>query len=385
MNFLLIGAGIGGLTAALALRRAGHAVQVFEAAPELREVGAGLILGANTVRGLAKLDLAEAVLHLGAPVSGLSIVDENDQVLLDVDARPYVERHFPGFANVALRHAALQHLLLRQLPAGVVRTGKQLTSFTQNATGVRAHFADGSTATADALLAADGLHSRVRAQLLPRAQPRYAGYTSWRAVVPAPPELLTALPAAPRFREAWGAGRRLGYVPVGDGRVYWFACLSCPAAQSARLAAFTPADLSREFRDFRGVGPALLAATAPEALLWHDIEALAPLPRFAFGRVLLLGDAAHATTPNLGQGANQAIEDGLALADCLTAAPTLTAAFTLFEQRRRAHTARIAARSAWVGRVGQWQHPALVRLRRLALQMTPPVVTNWQTRFIYGQ
>lgn len=379
-HFLVVGAGIGGLTTALAVRQAGHTAAVYEAAPELREAGAGLVLGANTLQGLQRLGLADAVVALGEPLHGLTILDEAGRPLLEVDAAPFAARHFGTLTNVALRHAVLQQLLLRQLPAGVVHTGKQFTHFSSVPTGIRAHFADGSTAEADALVAADGLHSQVRRQLVPAAQPRYAGYTCWRAVVDA---AALNLPQTGRFRETWGRAGRFGYVPVGGGQVYWFAALNSAAAQNPRFIAFTAPDLRRHFASYHAPVPELLRLTCNEQLIWHDIVDLPPLRRYAHDHTLLLGDAAHATTPNLGQGAGQAVEDAVVLGQCLATAARPEAAFQEFERRRLARTRRISRRSWRVGQVAQWQHPALVAVRNAAMRLTPRFVTDWQTQFIY--
>lgn len=382
MAIIIIGGGIGGLATALVLHRNGHTVEVYEAAPTIRAVGAGVVLGANVVKEMSQLGLTDALLAAGVPISGLQLEDEAGRPLLAVSSAAYVRRHFRPHSNLALRHADLQALLLAQLPAGVVHTGHTFSKYTLTSGGVVAHFANGHITSGNGLVAADGLHSAVRAQLLPAAQPRYAGYTCWRAVVPAPAGLLP--PDGPNiFRETWGAAGRFGYVPVGYGQVYWFCCLNATHPADPALSAYTPTDLARHFADFHPAVPALLAATPPAAMLWHDIVELPPLPRFAFGRVLLLGDAAHATTPNLGQGAGQALEDAFALAACFGKTSHPAVAFRNFEQRRRARTQAIARRSALVGQVAQLQKPALVAARNALLRATPDFVTSMQTKFIF--
>ncbi|SNR82480.1 NAD(P)-binding protein [Hymenobacter mucosus] len=214
-HFVIIGAGIGGLTAAHAVLQQGHTVQVYEAAPELREVGAGIVLGANAMRALHQLSLHDAVRPHGTPVTHLDLRDQAGQLLQAADTSVFTRK--VGFDNLGIHRAALQQVLFRALPAGTVHLGYPFEQFEATSTGVMAHFANGRMATADALLGVDGLRSRVRQQLLPRATPRYAGYTCWRAVVDA---TRLALPAGESC-ETWGErGRRFGYVPVGGGRVY---------------------------------------------------------------------------------------------------------------------------------------------------------------------
>ncbi|WP_019947906.1 FAD-dependent monooxygenase [Hymenobacter aerophilus] len=380
-DFIIIGAGIGGLATAHALLKLGHAVRVYEAAAELRAVGAGVVLGANAMRALHELDLHDAVAVLGASVCQLQLLDQQGRLLQTADTTDFTRRL--GFENIGIHRADLQRALLAGLPPGTVQLGKAFERYEETPTGVRAHFADGSQAHAAALIGADGLNSRVRRQLLPAAAPRYAGYTCWRAVVEAG---ALGLPAG-ESAETWGAaGRRFGYVPVGGGRVYWFACLNSPAPRSPKYQAYRVADLQREFAGFHAPVPELLALTHNDGLLWNDILDLPPLPHFARGPVLLLGDAAHATTPNMGQGAGMAIEDAAVLARCLRASPTnVWAAFNSFEQRRRARTARIVRTSWQLGRVGQLESPLLTGIRNTVMRLLPAAVSRSQMAWLYEE
>ncbi|SET56668.1 FAD-dependent monooxygenase [Hymenobacter actinosclerus] len=380
-DFIIIGAGIGGLATAHALLNLGHGVRVYEAAPELRAVGAGVVLGANAMRALHELGLHDAVAALGAPVRQLQLLDQQGRLLQNADTTGFTQRL--GFENLGIHRADLQRVLLAGLPAGVVRLGVPFERLSETPAGVLAHFANGSTAQADALIGADGLNSRVRRQLWPAAMPRYAGYTCWRAVVDASQLGL----AAGESGETWGrTGRRFGYVPVGGGRVYWFACLNSPEPRSPRYQAYRAADLRREFAGFHAPVPELLALTRDDQLLWNDILDLPPLPHFARGSVLLLGDAAHATTPNMGQGAGMAIEDAAVLARCLRPCRAdLLAAFQAFERQRRPRTARIVRTSWHLGRVGQLENPLLVRIRNAVMRMLPAAVSRSQMAWLYEE
>jgi 2-polyprenyl-6-methoxyphenol hydroxylase-like FAD-dependent oxidoreductase len=379
MQFSIIGAGIGGLTTAHALLQQGHKVRVYEAAQSLREVGAGVVLGANAMQALHRLGLHDAVRAQGQPVQGLALLSRRGQVLNATNTTAFTQRL--GFENLAIHRVALQQTLLAALPTGTVQLGKALTRFDTDARSVRAHFADGSTADADALLAADGLRSRVRRQLLPASTPRYAGYTCWRAVVEGSS---LGLPAG-QSGEIWG-GRagRFGYVPLANGQLYWFACINSATPNNARFRAFRVADLRAHFAPLPAPVDAILALTSDEQLLWNDILDLPPLPRFDFGRVLLLGDAAHATTPNMGQGAGQAVEDAVALAACLAAqASNVEAAFRAFDARRRPRTTRIVEQSWQLGRIAQLESPWLTTLRDGAMRLVPARVNEKQMAFLY--
>lgn len=379
-HIIIIGGGIGGLATAHALLGLGHTVHVAEAAPELREVGAGVVLGANAMRALHHLGLQEAVQPLGTPIVRLDLRDQAGRLLQAADTSVFTKRL--GFDNLGIHRAALQQALLHNLPPDTVVLGRPFERFEETTNGIRAYFADGSTATADALIGADGLRSRVRRQLLPQVQPRYAGYTCWRAVVDASH---LHLPVGESC-ETWGElGRRFGYVPVGSGRVYWFACLNSAIAQNPQLRAFRTTDLQREFADFHKPVSELLQLTRDDQLLWNDILDVKPLRHLAYGRVLLLGDAGHATTPNLGQGAGMAIEDAAVLMQCLSATSDVAAAFRQFEHRRLPRTTRVVRTSWQLGRVGQLESPLLTKLRNTLMRLLPPAVSQSQMAWLYQE
>ncbi|GGF19222.1 FAD-dependent monooxygenase [Hymenobacter cavernae] len=378
MHFLIIGAGINGLTTARALLNLGHTVQVFEAARELREIGAGVVLGANAMQALQQLGLYDAVLAYTQPVKGLRLLDQQGRPLQIADTEPFTRKL--GFDNVGIHRADLQKALLSELPSDVVQLGKPFVRFDEKGNQVIAHFSDDSTATGDALLAADGIRSRVRLQLLPKSQPRYAGYTCWRAVVDA---ANLGLPSG-NSTEIWGTqGRRFGYVPLVDGRVYWFACVNTPIPNDPAFKNLGKAEVQQIFADLPHPVSELLAHTPTEAYLWGDILDIKPIRHFAYGRVLLLGDAAHATTPNLGQGAGQAVEDAAVLASCLQKHAELSAAFCEFERRRRPRTTRIVQTSWFLGWASQIRNPFIYKLRNTVMRLLPAAVAQWQMAFLY--
>ena len=222
MKVMIVGAGIGGLTAAIALRRAGVGTTVFERAGELREVGAGLLLAANAVRALDELGLSEKVRRLGTPASAARILSWRGETLTDVPADELEKRL--GTPSAAVHRADLQGLLLRELGEENVRLGATCSSFEQDEESVTALVVDGSEERGDALIGADGLNSTIRTSLFGGEKPRYAGYTACRAVVEPSHELL---PWGVGF-ESWGSGARFGCAHIGGGRVYWFATRNAP-------------------------------------------------------------------------------------------------------------------------------------------------------------
>jgi 2-polyprenyl-6-methoxyphenol hydroxylase-like FAD-dependent oxidoreductase len=379
---MVAGGGIGGLTAAIALRRVGFEVVVFERAPELREVGAGLLLAANAQRALAKLGLAEAVARLGTPASAAEIRSWRGKVLATIPAAELKKKI--GTPSAAVHRADLQALLAREVGDETLRVSAEVGAVEQDKSGVRVHFADGSQESADILVGADGLRSRVRAGLFGPEEPRYAGYTAWRAVVEPNEELL---PWGAGF-ESWGRGARFGCAHIGRGRVYWFATRNAREGEKdgpPGSHAGAKAKLMHLFSGWHRPVAELVEATQEGSILRTDIYDREPLgERWGEGRVTLLGDAAHPMTPNLGQGACQAVEDAVVLARCLGKRDATAESLRSYERLRSERVTMVVRRSRRVGIVAQVQNPAICWLRDRALTMIPPKAQLRQLEEVIG-
>jgi 2-polyprenyl-6-methoxyphenol hydroxylase-like FAD-dependent oxidoreductase len=372
-TFTILGGGICGLSTAIALKNIGIRAAVYESAPQFRPLGAGLLLAANAVRGFQKIGIAEKIVARGRLLSTFSILDDRGRTITVADTTAIGKKY--GLHNFAIHRADLHEALAAELDPAQIHTGKRATGFSKNGEKTIVQFDDGTTCETDFVLAAEGIHSAIRRQLLPELNPRYAGYTCWRAVV-------DAGPVSQDFAsETWGAAGRFGIVPLADNRMYWFAVVNAPQ-NDPTMRGFGAADLQRLFGNYHESVPQLLAQTRDEDLIWNDIIDLKPLPQFAFGNILLLGDAAHATTPNMGQGACQAIEDAVVLAEELAKNQDPVAAFLAFEKRRLKRTRFIVEGSWSLGKIAQWEAPLLIFLRNNLLRIVPESLNERQMRTV---
>lgn len=345
---IVVGGGIGGMAAALALVRQGWSVQVLERAPEIAEVGSGISLWSNALRALDALGVGGTVRAQGMAEVSAGIRDDRGRWLSRTDVATLRERFG---APVVIHRARLLDILRAALDEGMVRTGVSVREVTTDGTVVHS----AGTSSADLVVGADGIHSVVRRAVCGDVAPRYAGYTAWRAVVDID-EALT------EFGETWGRGARFGMAPLADGRVYCFAVYNAVENATGSLA-----EVRDLFQNWHHPIPALLAAADPDTVLHNDIYDLPALPTFTAGRIALLGDAAHAMTPNLGQGGCQALEDAVVLGR-LAGEPD---GLARYDRERRPRTEMITERSARIGVVGQLSARPLVALRNTALRLTP--------------
>jgi 2-polyprenyl-6-methoxyphenol hydroxylase-like FAD-dependent oxidoreductase len=376
-SFAIIGGGIGGLTVAIALQQKGFHATVYENAPQLKPLGAGLGLAANAMKALAALGIDQDVLEAGKILKTLYIKDKRGRILTATDSIRLSAR-YGSVNNFTIHRADLHQVLISKLSPGTLLTGKGCTGFQQEDNQISIRFGDGTSVQADAVIACDGIHSIFRKKLVPASLPRYAGYTCWRAVVEVSPD---AWDMDNTF-ETWSEEGRFGIVPLSKNRLYWFACVNT-TANNARMQSWGVEDLRKHFGEFHAPIPQILMETRDEQLIWSDIVDIAPLDKFAYRNIVLLGDAAHATTPNMGQGACMAIEDSIVLANCLQQGTSIKESFLQFEQKRLARTAKIVESSRLIGRMAQLENPWLVRLRNAVLRLTPTAVSEKQLKFLY--
>ena len=334
-RILVIGGGIAGTAAALGLRKAGHDVAVFEAHPDTAEdIGAFLTLAAGGMRALAQIDATDVVTAIGFPLTSLRLLDSEGG---EVARAPLAGADDPALRYRCLRrgelNAALQAEVVRR--GTPLRHGARLVSVDDGTDGVTAHFSDGSSATGDLLIGADGLNSAVRRLVVaPAARPRYAGqrvYYGYTDAAPAPGP--TGAITMVRGSEA-----AFGYAVSPTGETYWFARVTGAPRPAGDAPGPTPAGLRGELlpllrEDATPAGD--IVAAGGETIMATDATEMPLGTPWHTGRVLLLGDAAHAASPATGQGASMALEDAVVLAKALRDLPDPRTAFTGYERHRR--------------------------------------------------
>lgn len=376
MEISIIGGGIGGLCTAIALQKKGYHVKIFEKSAEILPLGAGLALSANAIKALTDIGIAEEIIREGKILTSLSILDQRGKIITCRDTKKLYSKY--GVDNFTIHRATLLQILLEKLLPETLYLGHTFKSLKQTNDKVEVEFENGRKVLTDFLIAADGIHSGVRKALVPDLKPRYSGYTCWRAVIDKTPINFMD----DNFSETWGGGGRFGIVPLSQNKIYWYACINASQGNSD-LKNFQTIDLAKIFRSFHHPINEIISLTNNSQLIHNDIIDLPPLSQFAFGRVVLIGDAAHATTPNMGQGACQAIEDALVISKCIGGKGEVKASLKKFEHQRLKRTRKITETSWRIGKIAQLQNPILCKIRDTALRLLPRSFNDRQLRFLY--
>jgi 2-polyprenyl-6-methoxyphenol hydroxylase-like FAD-dependent oxidoreductase len=370
-NVGIIGAGIGGVAAAAALCKFGIRATVYERATRLEEVGAGMMLWPNATRVLKSLGLLDEIAARSGHNTHFLVRASSGKLLMNIALGKF------DVPALCTRRSDLLTALLSALPRDGIRLGRELTHLEQSRSKVRVHFAGGCVEEHDAVIGADGIRSRIRAQLFGTCDPVYGGYMVWRGV---------AAYTGRAIRhgcnsESWGHGSRFGILDIGQGRFTWYATANAPRRNTS-LPHERKSELLQRFAGWHEPIPTLIESA--EFILENGAYDLPPLPRWTAGRVTLLGDAAHPCTPNLGQGGCMALEDALVLAKCVSSERSVESALLRYESLRRRRTRHIQHRSRLMGHIGQWQNRAVVAGRRLVTSLLPAALFEHNLRRVYS-
>lgn len=329
MKALVMGAGIGGLSAAVALKAAGISCEVFEAVQEIKPVGAAISIWPNGVKCMNLLGMGDITETYGGPLRYMAYQDHrHGKTLTRFSLAPLVER--TGGRPCPVSRSELQGEMLNFWGRDAVRFGKRATRVAEDDDGVTVWFSDGTTARGDMLIAADGSHSALRPYVLGfTPERRYAGYVNWNGLV----EIDEAIAPADQWTTFVGEGKRVSLMPVARGRFYFFFDVPLPAGLAEDRSTLK-ADLSRYFSGWAAPVQELIARLDPATTNRIEIHDIEPFDRLVRGKVALLGDAGHSTTPDIGQGGCAALEDAVVLGEALRDGGDIAAALRQYEARR---------------------------------------------------
>ncbi len=360
---LIAGGGIGGLAVAAALEKVGIHAELYEQGAELREVGAGVGLWSNALASLDQLGAGGEVRDATLPLRIVSAAASDGRVTNSIRLDDLGTEFAEASVRVVPRPVLLA-ALARRVTADRVHTSNRVVAADSTGSFVHIRLHSGWVEEGDLLVGADGLHSVIRPMVVGRDEIRYAGQTCFRG--------LAALPSAnaKELREIHGAGQRGSVCPIDGRRVYWWVAHNAPVNQ------IVPPELRKtmlleRYRGWPFGLPEAIAATQDGEILQNDLVDRKPARRYARGRVVLVGDAAHPTTPNLGQGANMAIDDAIALARALRDEDAMEDALARYERERLDRTRLIVKRSWAFGRPFRWKSRPAVKLREAILRRTP--------------
>ncbi|MGD1809733.1 FAD-dependent oxidoreductase [Dapis sp. BLCC M126] len=337
----IIGAGPGGLATAIALRKQGIDARVYERAGEFRPVGAGVGLHPNGLRCLdaIKPGIVDILKCSGCKVEKVTLKTVTGETIMTYES-PMFKKY--GQPTLTIWWYRLQQILASYLPSEVIHLNYRCIGFEQNENSVITNFENGKTVESDLLIGADGVNSTVREILIGDSQPRYVGSMSWRAVVNYKDDLLQQNEVILMK----GEESIVFLLGVGEGNMSWLARKLLPDSTLSSTLAEAKSRVLREFANWMEPVTELIAQTDPKRILEGPICDRLPLNQWSYGRVTLLGDAAHPMTPAAGQGANTTFEDAYELGECLYNFPDLQTALTNYDNRRIQRTAIIQTHSA---------------------------------------
>jgi 2-polyprenyl-6-methoxyphenol hydroxylase-like FAD-dependent oxidoreductase len=374
-NIDIIGAGIGGLTLALLLQRKHFNFTLFESASQLKPVGSGIILAYNAMNIFKELHLLDKLQKEGNRISYLKITDPQLNTLSVIDVSVFEQKY--KVPTVAIQRGELHKILSAEIDLKNIMFSKRLSRvYKKESNAYELEFEDQSKQNSHTIIGADGIHSVVRDQVFGKGILRRPGQICWRGVT------TFNLPEKyhNELNEAWGKGKRFGFVKVSENKVYWYALVN----DKNKKILFE--DVKELFENFHPVVMEIIHSTAKEKIIMTEIMDLRPIPRWQNGNVYLLGDAAHAMTPNLGQGACQAIEDAYLLGNLFNKnkGVDVQELFRKFETDRIKKVKMLVDKSWKIGKMAHMENQLAIWLRNKMMKAMPDSLNKKQMNKIYA-
>lgn len=372
MSIDIIGAGIGGLTTAIALEQKGIKTRIFEQAEQIKPIGAGIILANNAMQVYEKLGLREVIEKYGNPISSIKITEANLNPLSKIDLTFFEQKH--NTKNIAIHRGTLQQILIENLKSTKINLNHKLTSIAETTNGYFLKFENGKQVQSSTILGADGINSVIRQKMFPNNNIRNANQICWRGIT----ECELPIKFKNELNEAWGKSGRFGFVQIAESKVYWYALKSFKKNKNE----LSVNNLEHYFNDYNSVIKKIIKSTKKEQINTAEILDLKPTNIWFKENICLIGDSAHAATPNMGQGACQAIEDAFVLSECLYKYGN-TKAFSKYQKLRLPKAHQVVKISWLLGRIAHLKNPILIGARNQMLRLIPSSVNRKQNEHIF--
>ena len=367
----IIGAGIGGLTTALTLKQKGLNVAIFEGSEAIQPVGSGIVLAINAMQVFRKLGIQDKIENAGNKISSMKITNHQLNSISVVDLSEYEMKY--GVHTIAIHRGELQKILADEIGFENIHLSKRLSKI-EKFDLFKLTFEDSSTIESKVVIGADGIKSVVRNQLFEKSSLRNANQLCWRGIceIDLPQKYHNVL------NEAWGKGKRFGFVKISDKKVYWYALANSKKIKADGL------NLAQYFSDFHSDILNIITATTKGQIIASDIVDLKPIKKWQVENVCLIGDSAHATTPNLGQGACQAIEDAYVLGKLLNNGIAIEKTFEAYENLRQKKAHAIVKTSWTIGKIAHIENSIGISLRNFVMRNMPKSVNKKQMEMIFN-
>lgn len=369
MEIAIIGAGIGGLTTALALKQIGIKTTIFESASEIKAVGAGIALAGNAMQIFDKLGVRHKIESAGHIIKSIKITDEQMHIVSTSQLEKFEKQY--GVYNLAIHRADLHKILADEIGYDNIKLSKRLINI-ESTEPYQLSFEDGSKYTADAIIGADGINSTIRKHFLEFGKLRDTKQKCWRGVC----EVNWKYNYENEAIETWGKGKRFGFIKISTNKIYWYAVANENLVNPST-------SLTELFKEFHTDVLEIIKATPESKIIFNELKDLEPIYKWQKGKVCLIGDAAHATTPNMGQGACQAVEDAYTISKLFKQSNDIEEVFKQFEAKRLKKAHFIVNTSWKIGKIAHYENGMAIWLRNKILKVIPESINHKQLEKVF--